>query len=119
MLTTTLFKVYDIVNTSEEPVILNIEIGFGQIAQTLIYLDDIKIGDFSDSFQIEIGPGKDILRKELALFTTIHDIQPETDRISMYIVISGGKKEEEILVYDTEVPVPGGLAHAQVRIIFI
>lgn len=119
MLTKSLFSVYDVINTSEDPVTLRIEIGYGQLAQTLIYLEDNKIGDFSDTFAFEIGLSKDLVRKELTILTSIHDIQPDTDRIFMQLEIIGGKKEELITVFDTSVSQPGGLAHAQIIVIFI
>ena len=119
MLTQSIFIVYDIFNESENPILLKIEIGYGQIAQSLLYLDDVSLGIKENSFELLVGSSNELLRKELALFTTIHDVQPETDKIYMRLELTGGKTDNVTEIFNTEVPLPGGLAHAQIRIIFI
>lgn len=119
MLTQSIFIVYDIINESENPIILNIEIGYGQIAQSLLIIDDTSLGNKENSFELIIGKSNELIRKELSIFTTIHDIQADTDNIYMKLVLKGGKSDNVTEIFNTAVSQPGGLAHAQIRIIFI
>jgi hypothetical protein len=119
MLTQSIFIVYDIINESENPIVLNVEIGYGQIAQSLLFIDDTSQGTKENSFELIIGKSNELIRKELSIFTTIHDIQTDTDKIYMKLVLKGGKSDNITEIFNTVLPQPGGLAHAQVRIIFI
>jgi hypothetical protein len=118
MLTQSIFKTYDIVNLSDDPIILTINIGNNQIAETLLTLDGIKIGEGNDSFTSHIGICKELHLKELTIVTTIHDINPDNDKVLMDLLVKGGKKDLFLLVFDSTLPTSGDVANAVVKIFF-
>ena len=118
-MTHTSFIIYDVVNTSEDIVKINVKIGNGQLASTLVKLEDKIIDDFDNSFEINLGECKQVVKKSAHLFTTIHDINPDNNEISMKLEISGGKKVFKQTVIESSVPQHGDSATALISIAFI
>ena len=119
MTTQTVFKIYDIFDRRTTPIQLEVTIGHGQLGSTLLKLDSTLLGNFDNTFTHEIGPSNEMKNKTLNIFTTIHDIQPDTDKVSLAIKLIGGKKEYEQTVLDTTVPTSGAIATGVVTVVFI
>ena len=115
----TAFIIYDVVNTSEDIVSIDISIGNGQSGNTLVRLEEKQIGDFDNSFTLDIGKGKEVVKKSLYIISTIHDINPDNNRITMQLEINGGKKPYFHTVIDSSVPQHGDSTTAFVTIAFI
>lgn len=113
------FIPYDIFNQRDTPVELTVTIGNGQLASTLIKINNDKLGDFNNSFSESLGKSSDLVRKTVNLFTTIHDINPDTNKVTMTVKLRGGKSEHEQTVIDSSVPTHGDIATALVTILLI
>lgn len=78
---------------SPNDVELNIEIGKGLNAATLIKLNDGSLRkEKTDSFSTQIGTNTSLIGKTLILMTTLCDVQQRSYEAKMKITISGGKK---------------------------
>lgn len=119
MITQTAFIIYDIYDVRPDDVNLEVLIGNGQIGSSLLKLDNTLLGNFDNSFEYTIGENQALKSKTLNIFTTIHDIQPDTDKINLSIKLKGGKKDHEQVIINSTVPQSGGIATGVVTIIFI
>lgn len=79
----------------DKPVEFQVEIGFGQRAESSVYLNDKKIGDvWRDSFSLVVSKtGKDIKRQILHCTTMVTDERVETNETSVTFHLKGGRKE--------------------------
>ncbi len=76
-----------------DPVILNIRIGNGINAATLIKLTDGSlIQEGTDSFSIQIGTNKNLAGKTLRLMTTLCNVRQRSYEAKLKVTISGGRK---------------------------
>jgi len=118
MQTLTAFIPYDIYDRREDPVFIEVKIGHGQQASTVLMLDSNQIGKRKGSFKREIGKNKELKGRTLNLFSTIQDIMPDTNRISMEIELTGGKITHDQVIVDTTVTKEGAIVTAVVTVIF-
>jgi len=78
---------------SADEIILNIEIGIGLNAATLVKLNDGSLRkEKTDSFSTQIGTNTNLIGKTLILMTTLCNVQQRSYEAKMKITISGGKK---------------------------
>ena len=113
------YIMYDVVNTSEDIVNVDIKIGHGQLATTLVKLGDVDLGSHVGSFNLDLGTCKHVVKKTAQLITTIQDINPDTNKVSMVMELTGGKKPYSHTVIDSSVPSDGQVISAIVLIAFI
>ncbi|MBI9038650.1 MAG: hypothetical protein JEY97_11000 [Bacteroidales bacterium] len=72
---------------------LNIEIGQGLNAATLVKLNDGSLKkEKTDSFSTQIGTNSNLIGKTLILMTTLCNVQQRSFEAKMKITISGGRK---------------------------
>lgn len=98
-------EVYEVV---EEDITLKIEIGYGQNAASIVYLDGKRIegplneGAFERSFEVNLGKIRS--GQKLTVSTTVLDIMPETDKTSVTVSLLGGKSDIEfpVLTFDAQ-----------------
>lgn len=98
---------YDIFDQKDIPVTIDVKFGFNQLSSTLVRLNMEDIGSFDNSFTLNPGTNKGLDGKQLILFTTISDSNPDSDQVSMEITIEGGKKIHKQMVLDSTVPSHG------------
>jgi len=110
---------YDVVDRSVKKAHLEVLIGHKQMANSITKLNMDEISQNQDSFKLDLGKCKDLKGKVLSLFTTIVDINPKNNRISMSIKLTGGKKVHEQVIIDASVQKNGDTAIAMATIIFI
>lgn len=113
------FIIYDLVNASDNIVNLNVKIGHGQAGNTIVKLDNKMLADENDSFSLDLGPCKKVVKKTANLFVTIQDINDASNKISLELKITGGKKNYESTIIDSDVPNHGDTASALITIVFI
>ena len=113
------FIIYDIFNQREDIVSVEATIGHAQIGSSHLKLDNTVLGDEDNSFTKDIGQSKDLVRKTLNIFTTIQDVQDATDKVSLVVKITGGKKTHEQTVLDSTVATPSSIATVVTSVVFI
>lgn len=76
-----------------DPVKLNIEIGKGHNAATLVKLNDGSLKkEKIDSFSTQIGTNINLVGKTLIIMTTLCNVRQRSYEANMKITISGGRK---------------------------
>lgn len=118
MLTSTNTIIYDVYDSGNEVVIITIEIGNGQIGSSIVKIENNNLGDFENSFSLEIGKNKDLKGKQLSIITMIHDINPSSDKIEMSIQIEGGKNIHNQVIFDSSLPSSGSIANSNFYVFF-
>ncbi len=98
---------YDIFDKKDHSITLTVKFGFNQLATTMVKLDTEDKGSFDDGFTIDLGSNMSLNNKQLMLFSTISDINPSSDQVSMEVTIEGGKETVTKMVLDSTVPTNG------------
>jgi hypothetical protein len=101
---------YDIYDKKTDLVTLTVKFGYNQFANTLVKLGQKELGNFENNFNLDLGSNQSLDGKELAVFTTISDINQELDNVSMEITLAGGKKVHKQMVLDSTVPTNGTIS---------
>lgn len=80
---------------SDKPVEFRVDIEFGQRAESIVYLNDKKIGDiWAGSFSLVLpGTGKELKRQVLNCTTMVKDERVETNETGVTYYLKGGRKE--------------------------
>ncbi len=110
--------VYDIFDQKDDPITVTVNFGFNQLSSTLVRLNMDDQGSHDNNFTLNPGSNKFMNEKQLVLFTTISDINPDSDQVSMEVIIEGGKKPFQQTVVDSTVP-SNGVISGIVSILFI
>ena len=113
------YIMYDVVNTLEDIVNVDIKIGHGQLATTHVNLGDKDLGNHDNSFDLDLGTCKQVVKKTAQLITTIKDINPDTNKVTMELELTGGKNTYNHTVIDSSVPSDGQIVTAIIVIAFI
>lgn len=119
MLITTDNIIYDVYDDSENQINIEIIIGYEQPANTFLQLDQTPIGNDNGSFNKDIGRSKDLKGHKLIVITTIHDMNPNTDKVSLEIILSGGKNPLSKKIFDIQLNQSGDAISSIVNIYFI
>lgn len=108
---------YELVNF-DEPIQLEISIGFKQRSSTTVLLDGERIIDNAEgSFSIELGSSSSLSGKVLDIYTTVKDRNPDTDLTGIKVSIIGQRQLEKVLY--SKVNVSGGKEFYNVTIYFV
>lgn len=118
MISQTAVIFYDIFHTTDKEVFIEVTIGNGQAGSTLLSLAGVTIGNFDNSFKTSLGKSSDLLNKSISMNSNIHDINPDTDKVSLTIKLTGGKKDHEQSIINATVSNSGDTANALVLIRF-
>ena len=78
---------------SEDPVILKVTIGEAGIAETTVYLDGIKTGTYSNSFEADLGPNNGLVNKKLEIRSYAGRIITGNPHSSLAITLGGGHED--------------------------
>lgn len=113
---TTIVDFYQ-VDQSDQPVVLNVIIGYAQNAVTTVKINSLNMGDYERSFNLVLGNNKELVNKELFCFTTVHDINPDTNKTSVSVTLTGGVQPYEGNM-DVSVSSNGGIASYTIHIGF-
>lgn len=119
MITHSFFDAYDIVNTSDDAITLEVKIGNNQPGSTIFYLEGQNSESINNGFTKNLGPAKDLHGKALSLVTTIFDLNTNNDNIQMSFHLSGGKVALNEPIFNTNVEKPKDLAVAMIQILFV
>lgn len=72
------------------PVSVDVAIGYGQRADTIIYIGGLKLISFEDSMAaVDLGSDVSLKGKTVVVQTTVYDIQKQTNQTSVDIAVSG------------------------------
>ncbi|GEM_PF-2537577 len=112
--------IYHITN-SESPILLSIEIGYGQIAVTNILVNGQRIGnDLENSIEeLEVGKNADLQYKELVCNTIVYDIQPDTNYTSYDFKLKGGARVMRFPKLKYKVQNDGDVVFYTTKILFL
>lgn len=81
--------IYNSGNANKD-ITISVTIGYAQLSVSSIYVDGKKMGgEFKDSFDLTIGNAGDLRGKEVVCFTTVSDIQPDTNETSVKVKVRG------------------------------
>lgn len=117
MASTTINDAYSTGVSDNNKIKLKVSIENAQIAKSTVRLNKKNIGDFEDSFEVELGNAKDLWGMTLYVDTTETDVSPDSNTVSFKLELSGGKnpylnsKEQTIAA--------GGYVFYTAEIIFI
>ena len=113
------FVIYDIYDQGEDLINLTINVGYGQVASSNVRLNELVLGDFEGSFSLNLDKSKTLKNRTLNVYTTIHDIQPDTDKVYLDLKLEGGKHVHSQVVLDSTVPLPGSFATCIISVFFV
>jgi hypothetical protein len=119
MITNSFFDAYDIVNTSDDAITLEVKIGNNQPSSSILYVEGQNSRSFNNEFRENLGASKDLHGKALTLVTTIFDLNQNNDNIQMSFHLSGGKADLNETIFNTNVDKPKDLAVAMIQILFV
>jgi outer membrane receptor for monomeric catechols len=119
MISTSFFDTCDVLNTSTDPVTLNVNIGNNQASSSLFSIEGKQSQTEPNTFTTNLGTCKDLHGKTLTLVTTIFDINENNDNIQMDILLAGGKKDVKAVLFNTNLETPRDVAIAMVQILFV
>jgi|LakWasMet56_HOW8_FD_contig_31_81263_length_947_multi_2_in_0_out_0_2 hypothetical protein len=71
---------------------LKVSIEHAQIAKSTVRLNKKAVGEFEDSFEVDLGNAKDLWGITLYVNTTEADISPDSNKTSFAIELIGGEK---------------------------
>lgn len=82
--------IYNSANTLTD-ISISVNIGFAQPSVTRVFVDGkVFIGEIQDSFDRSIGSADELRGKEIVCFTTVSDMQPNTNETSLKLKVRGG-----------------------------
>lgn len=119
MITNSFFDAYDIVNTSDDVITLEIKIGNNQPSSSILYVEGQNSRSFNNEFRVPLGAAKDLHGKAFTLVTTIFDLNQDNDNIQMSLHLSGGKADMNEPIFNTKVDKPKDMAVAMIQILFV
>lgn len=116
MASTTIVDSY-MVGTKNGKIRLKVTIEDAQIARSTVRLNKKILGEFQDSFELELGNAQDLWGATLYVDTTEADVNPDSNKTSFSLELTGGtapymnKREQTVL--------PGGYVLYTAEIILI
>jgi hypothetical protein len=89
MASTTIIDSYS-VGFNNATIKLNVIIEHAQMAKSTVRLNKKAVGEFQDSFSLELGKANDLMGCILYIDTTEADINPDTDLTGFKLELNGG-----------------------------
>lgn len=90
MASTTIIDSY-MVGMANGNIKLKVTIEHAQISKTTVRLNKKLLGEYDDSFEIELGKAKDLWGVTLYVDTTETDVDPDSNKTSFSLELTGGK----------------------------
>jgi hypothetical protein len=89
MASTTINDYYSIGMDNNE-IVLKVTIEHTQLSRSTVRLNKKLVGEYDDSFEVNLGLAKEIMGSILYVDTTESDVDPDSDMTSFVLELSGG-----------------------------
>lgn len=89
MASTTIIDAYQ-VGLDNSTIKLRVSIEYAQLAKSSVRLNRKAVGDFQDSFTLELGKARELVGSILYIDTTEADVNPDTNLTGFKLELEGG-----------------------------